>query len=230
MTVPVVETFAVTNVQGTSQALTAAAGIALNDIILILVHLDGDAGNVLSTGFDQFSVVSQGACETFWLRKRATASEPGTYTITWTGNERGRATVIRVSGCPTTGTALDQVDQIGTQADAATGTTIFCPAIVSTVIDTLAFAALTADSTGVQGGDGFTANNNGFTIDGTPGNNGTIAAGGMFGTKPLPSIGDSLSPEFGWTNSEQHVTNMISLIGISAPPTGFAHSQVVIVG
>jgi len=229
MTVPVIETFAVTNIAGTSQALSAPAGILENDIILIIVSIDGDAANVLSSGFTNVNDVSQGACEQFWLIKRATASEPATYTITWTGNERGRATVLRISGCPTTGTALDQVEQIGAQADAATGTAIFCPAITSTVIDTLAIASCTVDSTGVQAGDGFDTPN-GFVVEATPGNNGAIAAGGIVGSKGLPSIGSSLSPEFGWTNSEQHVTNMINLIGISAPPTGFAHSQAVIIG
>lgn len=230
MTVPVVETFAVTNIQGTSQALSAPAGIVENDMVLIIVSIDGDAANVLSSGFTNVNDVSQGACEQFWLIKRATASEPGTYTITWTGNERGRATVLRISGCPTTGTALDQVDQIGTQADAASGNAIFCPAITSTVIDTLAIASCTVDRLGIVAGNGFDTPN-GFVVEGTPGNNGTLAAGGIVGSKDLPSIGSSLSPEFGWTgDSEENVTNMINLIGISAPPVGFAHSQAVIIG
>jgi len=215
MAVPVVETFAVTNIQGTSEVLSAPAGILENDIILIIVSIDGDAANVLSSGFANVNDVSQGSCEQFWLIKRATDSEPGTYEITWTGNERGRATVLRISGCPTTGTALDQVDQIGAQADAAAGTAIFCPAITSTVIDTLAIASCTVDALGIQAGDGFDTPN-GFVVEATPGNNGSIGAGGIVGSKDLPSIGSSLSPEFGWTGSEQNVTNMISLIGISA--------------
>ena len=230
MAVPVIETFDVTNIMATSQLLDAPAGIVENDMILIIVSIDGDAANVLSTGFTNVNDVSQGFCEQFWLIKRATDSEPSTYEITWTGNERGRATVLRISGCPTTGTALDQVDQIGTQADAASGTAIFCPAITSTVIDTLAIASCTVDGTGVQVGDGFDTPN-GFVVVAIPGNNGSTAAGGIVGSKDLPSIGGSLSPEFGWTGgSQEHVTNMISLIGISAPPAGFAHSQVVIVG
>lgn len=230
MTVPVIESFAVTNVAGTSQSLSAPAGIVENDMILMVIAMDGIGANLLSSGFTNVDNPQQGtACETFWLIKRATASEPANYTVTWTSNERGRATLFRISGCPTTGTALDQVDVIGAQADAATGTAIFCPAITSTVIDTLAIAAVTVDSTGVQGGDGFDTPN-GFVVEATPGNNGTLAAGGIVGSKDLPSIGSSLSPEFGWTNSDNHVTNMINLIGISVPPVGFAHSQAVIIG
>jgi len=230
MAVPVVETFAVTNVQGTSQVCDAPAGTVENDMVVIFVSLDGTGANLLSAGFTNVSNVQEAtACEQFILIKRATDSEPATYTVTWTSNERGRATIFRISGCPTSGTALDQVDQVGAPASAATGTAIFCPAITSTVIDTLALAGLTADAQGVQAGDGFDTPN-GFVIEGTPGNNGNIAAGGMIGSKDLPSIGSSLSPEFGWTNSEQHVTNMINLIGISAPPAGFAHSQSVTVG
>jgi len=230
MTVPVVESFVVTNIQGTIFDVDAPAGILENDMVLIHVSLDGNGGNLQSVDFALVSNVQQAtACEQFWLIKRATASEPATYELTWTGNQRGRATVFRISGVPTTGTALDQVDVIGAQADAASGTAIFCPAITSTVIDTLAIAAISVDGTGVEAGDGFDTPN-GFVVIGTPGNNGAIAAGGIIGSKDLPSIGSSLSPEFGWTNSQEHVTNMFNLIGISAPPVGFAHSQAVIIG
>jgi len=217
MAVPVVESFAVTDIQGTSQDLTAPAGIAENDMVLIIVSIDGADANLLSAGFTLVSNVQQGLCEQFMLIKRATDSEPATYTVTWTGNERGRATILRISGCPTTGTALDQVDQIGSQTDAALGTAVFCPAITSTVVNTLAIASCTVDSMGVQPGDGFDTPN-GFVVEGTPGNNGNIGAGGIVGSKDLPSIDSSLSPEFGWTNSEEHVTNMINLIGIDDAP------------
>lgn len=229
MAVPVIETFAVTNMMGTSQALTAPSGIVENDMILMVIALDGIGSNLLSTDFTNVDNPQEAtACETFWLIKRATASEPGTYTATWTGNERGRAQLFRISGVVTTGSALDQVDVIGTQDDAASGTAIFCPAITSTVIDTLAIATVTVDGLGVVGGDGFNTAN-GFVVEGTSGNNGSLAAGGIVGSKDLPSIGSSLSPEFSWTTSEQHVTNMINLIGISAA-AGFAHSQAVIIG
>lgn len=231
MAVPIVETFAVTNVQGTSEDVSAPSGIVENDIVLIIIALDGVDADLQSTGFTVVSNVqeTEGACEQFMLIKRATDSEPSTYTLTWTSTERGRATVLRISGCPTTGTAFDQVDQIGAQADDTSGIDMFCPAIISTVINTLAIAGISVDGTGVQLGDGFSTPN-GFIVEGTPGNNDSIGAGGIVGSKDLPSIGSSLSPEFGWTNSEMHVTNMINLIGISSPPAGFAHSQGVIIG
>jgi len=229
MTVPVVETFAVTNTQGTSQSCTAPAGLVEGDIVLIIFANDGNQQNTVVSGFDLVLSAFQGAVEQWMFIKRATDSEPSSYLVDWAGNERGRCTILRISGCPLTGTALDQVDQIGSIDDAASGTSIFCPAITSTVIDTLAIAGVVADGIGIQGGDGFDTPN-GFVVEATPGNNGAIAAGGMVGSKDLPSIGSSLSPEFGWTNSEQNVTFMINLIGISAPPVGFAHSQAVIIG
>jgi len=229
MTVPVVETFAVTNTQGTSQACTAPPGLVEGDIVLIVFANDGVDGQVTSTGFDAVEDAQLQGIEQWMLIKRATDSEPATYLVDWEGNERGRCTILRISGCPLTGTALDQVDQIGSIADTNSGTAIFCPAIVSTVIDTLAIAGVAVDSTGIQGGDGFDTPN-GFVVEATPGNNGTLAAGGIVGSKDLPSIGSSLSPEFGWTNSQENVTFMINLIGIAAPPVGFAHSQAVIIG
>lgn len=228
MTVPVVETSAVTNTQGTSQDCTAPAGIQEGDIILIVFYNDGNQQSTVVTGFDEVLGAFQGACELWMFIKRATDSEPSTYLVDWAGNERGRCEIFRISGCPTTGTALDQVDVIGNIADAGTGSSIFCPAITSTVIDTLAIAAVAVDGNSVGGGDGFDTPN-GFGVIGTPGNNGSIAAGGITGSKALPGIGSSLSPEFGWGSSNQNVTFMINLIGISAPPAGFAHSQAVII-
>ena len=231
MAVPVFETFTVTDSPSNSTSLLvpAPAGLVENDMIIIAVALDGDAGNPQSTGFTQFGVASQGAVELAYLIKRATASEPADYTVTWTGNERARITVIRVSGCPTTGTALDQVDVIGSANTGASGTSSPVPAIVSTVIDTLAIATIAVDGVGVVGpSDGLTIPN-GYVDEGTAGTSGIQGVGQMLASKDLPSIGSSLSPTFGWTNSEQFVTNQFNLIGISAPPAGFAHSQGVII-
>lgn len=229
MTVPVIESFAVTQTQGTSENCTAPPGLVEGDIILIIFANDGVAGNVVSPGFANVADAQLQNIEQWVLIKRATDSEPATYNVDWAGNERGRCTILRISGCPLTGTALDQVDQIGSIVSSSSGTSIFCPAIVSTVIDTLAIAGAVVDSTGIQGGDGFDTPN-GFVVEATPGNNGSLAAGGIVGSKDLPAIGSSLSPEFGWTNSQENLTFMINLIGISAPPVGFAHSQAVIIG
>ena len=230
MAVPVFETFTVTNsALGTSEIVPAPAGLVENDMIIIAVAIDGDAANPLSTGFTQFGVASQGAVELAYLIKRATSSEPANYTVTWTGNERARITVIRVSGVVTTGAAIDQVDVIGTAATGASGTSAAVPAITSTVIDTLAIATVSVDGTGIQTGDVLT-DAQGYVDEGTADNNGPGGAGQMLASKDLPSIGSSLSPTFGWTNSQQFVTNQFNLIGISAPPVGFAHSQAVIIG
>ena len=220
MTVPIFETFTVTNSSSNSALLVvpAPADLVENDMIVIVVAIDGNAANPQSSGFTQFGRISEGAVESFYLIKRATDSEPANYTVTWTGNERARISVIRVSGCPTNGTALDQVDVIGAGNTGASGTSSPVPAITSTVIDTLAICTIAVDGTGVQSGDGLTVLN-GFVDEGTAGNSGALGAGQMLASKGLPSIGSSLSPTFGWTNSQQFATNMFNLIGISdAPP------------
>lgn len=213
MTVPILETFTVEN-SGlvTSLIVNAPPDLAENDMIVIIVAIDGDAANPQSAGFTQFGVASQGAVELAYLIRRATDSEPATYAVTWTGNERARISVIRVSGCPTTGTALDQVDVIGaTNTGSATSSSV--PAIVSTVPDTLAICSIAVDGTGIQTGDGLTTPQ-GFVDEGTADNNGATGAGQMLASKDLPSIGSSLSPTFGWTSSQEFVTNMFNLIGV----------------
>lgn len=229
MAVPIWETDTVTNSGlATSLIVPASAGLVENDMIIIAVSLDGVDGNPQISGFARFGEASQGAVEHAYFIKRATDSEPANYTVTWTGNERARITVIRVSGCPTTGTALDQVNVISATATGASGTSVAVPAIASTVIDTLAIAMVTVDGTGVMPGDVLT-DAQGYVDEGTTDNNGPGGAGQMLASKDLPDIGNSLSPTFGWTNSQQFVTNQFNLKGIVAV-VGFPHSQAVIIG
>lgn len=231
MAVPIFETFTVTNSSSNSTSLIvpAPAGLVENDMIIIAVSLDGVDGDPQSTGFTQFGAASQGAVEQAYLIKRATDSEPANYTVVWTGNERARITVIRVSGCPTTGTALDQVDVIGAADMGAAGNSVAVPAITSTIIDTLAIAMVSVDRAGIQSGDGL-SDAQGYVDEGIAGNGGALGAGQMLASKDLSTGGSSLSPTFGWSGAaEQFVTNQFNLMGVSPSP-GFAHSQAVIVG
>ena len=140
-------------------------------MIIIAIAIDGDASNQQSAGFNQFGAASEGSVELAYLIKRATASEPASYLVTWTGNERARITVIRVSGVITTGTAIDTIDVISTANIGASASSSPVPAITSTVIDTLAIATISVDGNGVQPGDVLTVQN-GFVDEGTAGNNG----------------------------------------------------------
>lgn len=217
MTVPVFETFTVTN-SGLSTSITVPgpAGLSENDIVLMIISLDGVNGSPQADadGFVTFAPASQGAVEHAFLIKRAGPSEPSTYTINWTGNERARVHVVRVSGCPTTGTALDQVDVNGA-ATTGTGVSSSVSAIVSTVIDTLAIAVATVDGNAVDISDGL-SDAQGYVDKGTSGNNGPGGAGQMLASKDLPDIGNSLSPTFLWDNSQEFVTSQINLKGITA--------------
>lgn len=229
MAVPIFETFTVTDSGfGTSSVVPKPAGTVENDILVIIVSLDGNAGDPISSGFTQFGYVSQGAIEHAYLIKRAGSSESANYTVTWMGNERARISVIRVSGCPITGTALDQVDEISAETT-GTATSALVPAIFSSIVDTLAIAVVTVDGTGIQSGDGL-SDAQGYVDEGIAGNNGATGAGQMIASKNLPTMGSSLSPTFGWTNSQEFVTSQFNLIGIPTPPTDFPHSQAVIVG
>jgi len=222
-----VETFTVDNgTFGTSFVATAPAGIVENDMIIIVVSLDGDAGNAQSSGFTQFGAVSEGTTELFYLIKRAGASEPGTYTITWTGNEVGRFSVFRISGVLTTGAAIDTVDVIGA-ANTGNATTANVPAITSTEVDTLAFCAVSVDRNVVDAADGF-SDAQGFVVEGTSGSGVPGGVGQINGSKGLSSIGSSLSPTFGtFSTAEGFATRMFNL---KPEPVGFPHSQAVIVG
>jgi len=212
MAVPVIETFTVSNTSGgptTTIDLTASAGIVQNDMIIIVVSLDGDAANPQSTDFTQFGGTSEGNTELYYLIKRATASEPATYTVTWTGSEAGRFTVLRVSGVLQSGAAIDTIDITGA-ATTGTGTTANVAAITSTEIDTLAICAVSVDGNVVDSGDGF-SDAQGFVVEGTPGSGGPGGAGQIVGSKDLPSIGSSLSPTFGTWVSQMFATRMFNL-------------------
>lgn len=230
MAVPVIETFTVTNTTGnpTTIDLNAPAGIVEDDMIIIVVSLDGVDANPQSTGFTQFGVVSESNTELYYLIKRATASEPATYTVTWTGNEAGRFTVLRISGVLQSGSAINTVDIIGV-ADAGEGTTANVIAITSTEIDTLAICAVSVDGDVIDGLVDFD-DAQGFGLEGLQGSSGGPGGvGQIVGSKDLPSIGSSLSPTFGtWATSEQFATRMFNLRPEPAA-VGFVHSQAVII-
>jgi len=228
MTVPVIETFTVVD---TGPAIMldvdAPAGLVQNDMIIIVISLDGTEANPQSTDFAQFGEVSEGDTELYYLIKRATASEPTTYNVTWTGVEAGRFTVLRVSGVLQSGDAIDTVDIIGV-AISDFDTTANVSAITSTEIDTLAICAVSVDANVVDGDDGF-SDAQGFVVEGTPGSAGIGGAGQIIGSKDLPSIGSSLSPTFGTWVSQTFATRMFNLRPQPAA-VGFPHSQAVIIG
>ncbi len=209
--IPVIETFTAANQGGgaTSTVLTAPAGIVENDMIIIIVSIDGDAANPQSTGFTQFGQTSEGSTELYYLIKRATAAEPGTYTVTWTGTEAGRFTVLRISGVLTSGAAIDTIDVIGA-GTTGNATTAIVAAITSTEIDTLAICAVSVDSNVVDPADGF-SDAQGFVVEGAPDSGGPGGAGQIVGSKGLQGIISSLSPTFGTWTTEGFGTKMFNL-------------------
>jgi len=213
--IPIIETFTVANTSPvTTLDVNAPAGLVQNDMIIIVVSLDGDAANPQSTGFTQFGQTSQGTTELYYLIKRATASEPATYTVTWTGSEAGRFTVLRISGVLQSGAAIDTVDITGAGAT-GDATTANVPAITSTEIDTLAICAVSVDGNVVDAADGF-SDALGFVVEGTPGSGGGGGAGQIIGSKGIQAIESSLSPTFGTWTAQGFGTRMFNLKPVSA--------------
>lgn len=226
MVVPIIESYTVSNSSlGTSHTVITPAGIQNNDILLIIVSLDGDSGDAQSVGFEQFGAVSQSTTELFYLIKRAD-NESGNYNVTWTGNERGRFTIFRISGVRQVGNAIDAVDIIGVENIGAANTANV-PAIISTEADTLAICAVSVDRNVVDDTMGF-SDAQGFTVNGEPDSGFVGGAGQIIGSKGLPSIGSSLSPTFGtWTNDEGFATRMFNL---KPSVSAVSSSQAVIIG
>lgn len=216
--IPIIETFTVENVTGggqTSVDLTPPAGIVENDMIIIVVAIDGDAANPQAPDFVQFGGTSEGDTELYYLIKRATASEPVTYDVTWTGAQAGRFTVLRISGVLQSGAAIDTIDVIGAGV-IGLGTTGPVAAITSTEIDTLAICAISVDSNVVDAADGF-SDAQGFVEEGTSGSaGGGAGVGQIIGSKDLPAIGSSLSPTFGTWSIEEFATRMFNLKPVPA--------------
>jgi len=109
MVSPSFQTEAATNFgTGTTGEITKPASLADDDCVLIGLVLDGDAANAnmdAETGWTRIAVISEGSVELFVFAKRITdaSGEPATWTVNWTGSEKGRAQAIRVSGCHTSG-------------------------------------------------------------------------------------------------------------------------------
>lgn len=231
----VIEDAVITNLTTNQNSLVVdlPAGIALNDLIYVIQGLDGNGGNA-QLPIEYTRIVAQNSqgntgCEMFVWWKRATASEPSTVNMTWTGNEQCRVVVLRISGAILTGDPIDIVGVIAT----AQATNITAAAIISTVIDTLALANFVADSSRISASS-FLSAVAGFTNETVvPG-----SSGGPFGCgvaiydKDLPAIGSSDSPTFDTNNTidDALLGVIINIKPASAPPAGFAHSQAVIVG
>lgn len=198
MTVPILEGNAITDVtsNASSATITLPAGVSLNDIIIIICAIDGDAANPQGSGgmtMLQFGGVSEGTIELYYLWGRAAGGET-TQNITWTGNEQGRFMALRISGCVSVGSPIDAIGTGSTVANSDTKVVLF---FNSTVIDTLGIQAVTVDRNRVDAADTLITPN-GWTEVGVSGSSGGAnGAGLLVGEKDLPAVGGSGQSNWG---------------------------------
>jgi len=172
--IPVIETITEQAFSGNDNTfdVNVPSGVAADDIILILIALDGNAAFPTSANFATLLGVSQGAVEYFVLWKRATGADSGTYTVNWTGNQQGMFFVLRVSGCITSGNPWDVI--ANTVSNSAT-TTNAAIEPTSTVIDTLMIGGCAVDRDRVDSAD----EPNGWTEVGTSASSGGAGGAGI---------------------------------------------------
>jgi hypothetical protein len=85
------------------------AGTALDDILLLFVYIETTAALTYPAGFTERAVInaSDSSFALHVAEKRATGSEPSTYTTSWTGGSYADTVLVAYSGCTTTGSAMD---------------------------------------------------------------------------------------------------------------------------
>jgi len=223
MAVPVLETEAITDITAsvTTIEVTKPASLADNDVVVIAMALDGDAGDANmdgETGWTRIVAVSEGAVELFVWYKRITdaAGEPSTWTIDWTGTEQGRVQSIRVSGCITSG---DPTELGATN----TGNSVTSTALSFNTSndDQLAISIHVKDRDRIDSGDVIAGT--GWTIEiGTPGSSGGSQGAGMLNAeKDIATAGATEDSTVTTAASDQWATVQVSLLSISpvAPTT-----------
>jgi len=226
MGIPVIESVAISNQSSstTSLSCTAPSGIADDDILIICVALDGTAGNPTSTGFTALQNPDSGSNEFAFLWKRA-SSESGNYTVSWTGSEQARIAILRVSGCVTAGSPIDQ----SPTGQTGVSTSVTVSALTSTVDDTLCIAGVSVDFERFD--DTETVTGTGWSKALTFGYSSSGNFGASLGVaeKDLASTGSSGTCQFSSWASNDYAAAMINLKGAD-DPAGFAHSQGIIIG
>lgn len=107
---------------GTSAAIAVPSGVAANDIIIVHIHAENTETITAPTGFTLIGRADvTGASDfyhsVFW--KRATGSDSGTYTFSWSTSTWRTGFALRIPGCITSGSPIDA----STHAESATTST-----------------------------------------------------------------------------------------------------------
>jgi hypothetical protein len=202
---------------GTSVVVTAPSGVTSGDLLIAAVSTDGTSSTTLAApagwtlldrGIDSTGQVTLGV----WY-KIAGASEPGTYTFTWTGNQQAYGWIMRFTGHnPST-----PINASSFTAGSTTSSTPPSPTVTTTVANTMiirigAFdrSYITVDSPGLTG-------HTRITMDRSSTN--TNSCSGGAGYKTQAAAGASGTSNFALTWAEQYRTGTIAIAPASTAGT-----------
>lgn len=187
-------------------AVPVPPGVAAGNLLIAAVSIDGNAGTTLTApaGWNllaRLNSSNQVGMAVWW--KLAGATEPSTYTVTWTGNRQAYGWMMRFSGNHQTTPVNVYSSSVGASAAPP------CPAVTTTVPNALILRLggfddndVTTDSAGMAG---YTT----ITMDAS--NTGTTTASGGASYANLSAVGSSGSPTFALTASEEYVTFTVAL-------------------
>lgn len=181
MAAPVWQTVAtLAGADATSAVVTLPTGIVAGDIVLIALYKENTAAITPPAGYTQKAQTATTAVQQhtlFW--HRASGSESGTVTFSWTGSAWRAATADRISGCASSGDPWDSAPATALSNTAVSTSPAVSLAATST--DTLLYFS----ATNFNGGNAYTPPT-GFTeradIDVISSNTKANAPGGSTGS------------------------------------------------
>ena len=160
-------------------------------------------------------------CSVLW--KRA-SSESGNYTVTWSGTQQGEFRILRISGASLGATPIANGSANSGVSGTSTGLSM------NTFADnSLVLYCAGVDRDRVNGSTDVTGTDWVKITSGSSG--GAGGAGVIIGSKDMPVVSGSPSGNVTSTfTSDDWATRQYSIAGTGTAPTGFAHSQGIIVG
>jgi hypothetical protein len=190
----------------TTLDLTKPAGTAAGDLLIATLATDGSTAGSMSppAGWTVIDLANQSGAVTYgvWW-KLAGASEPASYTFSWSGNEAAYGTVMRFTGHD----PADPIDISATGGGSASAPS--SPAVTTTVADTMILRLggfddddITTDAPGLTG-------HTAITMDDTGNGPSTTSSGA--GYVMQATAGDSGTSTFALTGSEEYRTVTIAI-------------------
>lgn len=156
----------------TSLTIARPSGTTAGDLLILVLSKDGSGAVTTPTGW---TLSNEGACAgdacrlgVFW--KVAAASEPATYSVSWTGSEQAAGAILRYTGADTT-TPINAVSAGTGSSDTPTA-----PTATTTVANTRVVRIYGADDDDLSATPYPSGHTGRFNIE-SAGGNGTCSAG-----------------------------------------------------